>query len=436
MVTESNFTDGNYIAFLEHVVLTLSLTIKNRGTGYSYDDYNTEYANDYLTGDFDALYEWLSDAHPRRGDIKIELTSPQGTKSVLLPYRDYDFINEEGYDNWPFMSVHYWGENPLGTWTLTVIYRSVAGYVHMSGHNITFYGVSSTPTAVSTIPQHCHPYCAGGCSAGGPNNCDSCNNFRVASTLECVDECPSGTVVYKSYCVSRSPAPSPSLHEPLPTATVYMNRSIQPYSFVHISSYSMEMTEHQTITPLMHSSQCVKTSLTDSKGTTLTSVKPSKHTLSTSVQTITPLTHSFQYVKTSLPDPKGTTLTSVKPSKHTLSTSVPTCILKSSKPQEVVTLTSMTGTSSKMTIVQDMNISLSIVTTSSKCVVERTDNANSSNKKKIVVAISITAAILLCIVLLVGASIVAVIFIAKRKKKGKFTRLNSEEQDQINLVET
>ena len=381
MVTEHNFTDGNYITFLEHVVLTMSLTIKNRGTRYSYDDYNTEY---YQTEDFDALYEWLSDSHPRRGDINIELASPQGTKSVLLPYRDYDFINDEGYDNWPFMSVHYWGENPLGTWTLTITYRNDAGYVHMSGHNITFYGVSSTPTAVNTIPQHCHPYCDGGCSAEGPSNCDSCNNFRLASTLECVDECASGTVVYKSYCVSKSPVLSPSAHQPSP------NRSIQ-FDSVHTSSSSMDMIDHQTIPPLIHSSQ---------------------------------------YIKTSFQHPQGTTHVSMKHSEHTPFTYVP--ILKSSKPHDFSKLTSTSEISSKLTIVQDMNMSLSIVTTSSNFA-KITDN----NKKKIVVAISSTAAVLLCIIFLVGASIVGTVFITRRKKKkGKFTRLNSEGQDQIDLIET
>ena len=64
-----------------------------------YDFYDAVYDYHY---DIDRLYDWLRDPHPRRGDIKIELTSPQGTNSVLLPYRDYDFVNDEGYDDWPF----------------------------------------------------------------------------------------------------------------------------------------------------------------------------------------------------------------------------------------------------------------------------------------------------------------------------------------------
>ena len=72
-----------------------------------------------------------------RGDIQVELVSPNGTKSILLPYRNYDFVNVEGYDSWPFMSVHYWGENPQGTWTITAdIWTSgaVNGYLTVTVH--------------------------------------------------------------------------------------------------------------------------------------------------------------------------------------------------------------------------------------------------------------------------------------------------------------
>jgi len=89
---------------------------------------------------------------------------------------------------------------PVGTWTLKITYRA-SGYVHMSGLSMTLYGTESTPDAVSSIPSQCHSSCARSCSAEGPKGCDACNNLRVASTLECVDECPPGTDLYKSYCV-------------------------------------------------------------------------------------------------------------------------------------------------------------------------------------------------------------------------------------------
>lgn len=55
----------------------------------------------------------------RRGDIKIELTSPSGTKSTLLAPRTHD-NSHAGFHVWPFMTVHMWGERPFGTWQLTI----------------------------------------------------------------------------------------------------------------------------------------------------------------------------------------------------------------------------------------------------------------------------------------------------------------------------
>lgn len=55
----------------------------------------------------------------RRGDLQIYLVSPSGTRSVLLAHRRHD-LNRSGFTDWPFMTVHSWGENPLGKWTLEI----------------------------------------------------------------------------------------------------------------------------------------------------------------------------------------------------------------------------------------------------------------------------------------------------------------------------
>ena len=148
----SNTTSG--IQFLEHVVLTASLKI--------------EYVRRYIITDYyrfikyEAIDEasvkrWLLDPHPRRGDIMIELTSPQGTTSTFLPYRNYDFVNsdDEGYAYhlWPFMSVHYWGENPVGTWTMTVTFKSSSGYISVFNVDLALTSMQYTPQAVANIPQ-------------------------------------------------------------------------------------------------------------------------------------------------------------------------------------------------------------------------------------------------------------------------------------------
>ena len=50
-----------------------------------------------------------------------------GTETELLSIRPGDH-SEKGFDNWPFMSVHTWGEQPAGQWKLTIrdtVYRGI-----------------------------------------------------------------------------------------------------------------------------------------------------------------------------------------------------------------------------------------------------------------------------------------------------------------------
>ena len=191
------------IVYLEHVVVNMTLTILDYGHGYDISDYN-DFVNSVHTTDIEQVYQWLQNPHPRRGDIKIELTSPQGTVSTLLPYRNYDFVNEEGYSDWPFMSVQHWGEEPSGTWKLTVTFKSSAGHVRVSGISMTLHGTQTIPRSVLAVPTSCDKSCARNCSGSLPSDCDACKDYRVATTLECVSECPNATYVHNKYCLSKS----------------------------------------------------------------------------------------------------------------------------------------------------------------------------------------------------------------------------------------
>jgi proprotein convertase subtilisin/kexin type 5 len=55
-----------------------------------------------------------------RGNLRILLTSPMGTTSILLFERPRDVVSSN-FDDWPFLSVHYWGEKADGRWTLQII---------------------------------------------------------------------------------------------------------------------------------------------------------------------------------------------------------------------------------------------------------------------------------------------------------------------------
>ena len=162
------YYDGS-IQFLEHVVAVMTLEV---------------------TGD---------ERGKMRGDIVVDMTSPSGTVSTLLSQRPYDY-GYGGYQDWPFMSVMFWGEDPTGEWTLTVSSLGSATVVRVSGVKMTFYGVSSTPEAVADIPDRCHSDCRRGCAGEGSHLCDSCVNLRNAYTLECINECPPGYTERSGYC--------------------------------------------------------------------------------------------------------------------------------------------------------------------------------------------------------------------------------------------
>ncbi|KAF8261078.1 peptidase S8/S53 domain-containing protein [Lactarius quietus] len=60
---------------------------------------------------------WIT--HDRRGDVEVEIISPNGIKSILAARRNVD-TNKDGYPAWRFMSVKHWDEDPRGNWTIRV----------------------------------------------------------------------------------------------------------------------------------------------------------------------------------------------------------------------------------------------------------------------------------------------------------------------------
>lgn len=82
-----------------------------------------------------------------RGNLRILLTSPMGTTSTLLFERPRDVVSSN-FDDWPFLSVHFWGEKAEGRWHLQVIN---AGNRHVNQPGVLkkwqliFYGTSVNP---------------------------------------------------------------------------------------------------------------------------------------------------------------------------------------------------------------------------------------------------------------------------------------------------
>ncbi|CAD0202252.1 unnamed protein product [Chrysodeixis includens] len=88
----------------------------------------------------------------RRGDLRIALTSPAGTKVTLLAPRPHD-SSRAGFTSWPFMSVHMWGESPLGVWQLEVTNEGrYMGRATLQDWSLTLYGTSTPAAKNDPIP--------------------------------------------------------------------------------------------------------------------------------------------------------------------------------------------------------------------------------------------------------------------------------------------
>lgn len=70
---------------------------------------------DFIT---ESVYLYIRLDHFSRGDLKITLTSPMGTESVVHPSKRPE--NSNGVELWKFVTNKCWGESPAGTWTLSI----------------------------------------------------------------------------------------------------------------------------------------------------------------------------------------------------------------------------------------------------------------------------------------------------------------------------
>jgi subtilisin-like proprotein convertase family protein len=63
---------------------------------------------------------YLDITHTFRGDLEAYLTSPKGTRARLFMRNGLNDRFNQGSIDWWFVANAFWGENPDGTWTLTV----------------------------------------------------------------------------------------------------------------------------------------------------------------------------------------------------------------------------------------------------------------------------------------------------------------------------
>ena len=93
----------------------------------------------------------LSATHADRGDLRVVLTSPSGTESVLAETRDVD--DGANYNNWVFTSTRHWDELSAGDWSLTVIDAAESNTGTFDAWQLNIYGTPPAPTDLTVTPS-------------------------------------------------------------------------------------------------------------------------------------------------------------------------------------------------------------------------------------------------------------------------------------------
>ncbi|GLB34764.1 putative kex protein [Lyophyllum shimeji] len=108
---------------------------------------------------------WID--HTTRGDVEIEIISPNGVTSVLAKKRSGDRAHS-GFPGWMFMSVKHWGEDPVGNWTIKVTDQHTPKKSNGTflGWNMKFWGSTIDPSKArkyevplveNVLPVHIDP---------------------------------------------------------------------------------------------------------------------------------------------------------------------------------------------------------------------------------------------------------------------------------------
>uniref|UniRef100_A0A2K6T5V9 Proprotein convertase subtilisin/kexin type 4 n=1 Tax=Saimiri boliviensis boliviensis TaxID=39432 RepID=A0A2K6T5V9_SAIBB len=117
----------------------------------------------------------------------IWLTSPMGTRSTLVAIRPLD-VSAEGYNDWVFMSTHFWDENPQGVWTLGLENK---GYYFNTGtlyrYTLLLYGTAEDMTARPPGPQVTSSLCVRRDTEG---LCQACGDPTYILGQLCLASCP------------------------------------------------------------------------------------------------------------------------------------------------------------------------------------------------------------------------------------------------------
>ena len=80
--------------------------------------------------------------HASRGELEIQVTSPDGTTSRLAEKHTSYAADPADYPNWTFSTVHNWGEDSRGLWKLKIADRVSGNTGTLNSATLTLYGTA------------------------------------------------------------------------------------------------------------------------------------------------------------------------------------------------------------------------------------------------------------------------------------------------------
>ncbi|KAI9778597.1 MAG: pheromone processing endoprotease [Geoglossum umbratile] len=144
-------------------------------------------------------------AHAKRGDLSVDLISPNGVLSRLSEMRIHD-ESALGYVDWTFMSVTHWGESGVGNWTVVVKDTVVNGFNGtFINWKLNLWGESIDPEKAVLLPMPTeHDDDDNGDVPGATTT------VPVATTSIEIPSAPAGTVSVPTDHIDRPTRPNPS----------------------------------------------------------------------------------------------------------------------------------------------------------------------------------------------------------------------------------
>jgi len=209
----------NVVSIPAHGVLNLDVVIDTRGQ----------------IGFLEHVQAEVTLSYKPRGKLRIYLTSPMGTRSTLLPLRPRD--TKAKLMAWKFLTVHCWGEDPKGKWTLSISHDGSSGSGKLTSWRLILFGTKTDPmqntnrgkngrhivleddvhhvrvrgdasfasnvtrdpspsfSSAMPIPT-CHSQCLDRCHDNTSSGCYRCKNFRLGDRGPCVELCGAQSYIH------------------------------------------------------------------------------------------------------------------------------------------------------------------------------------------------------------------------------------------------